>query len=152
MKRLSALILMTLLAMRLLAGTAAAGSPGDEAAIREAVSRYVEAREKIDPQAIEQLFTEDADQLVSSGEWRRGRPEVVRGTVASSRTSGGSRRTITIETIRMITPNVAVVDGRYELSGPTPTESRKMWTTLLMKKTRRGWLITAIRNMLPSKL
>ena len=42
----------------------------DEAAVREVVRKYVDARESIDAKAIEALFTADADQLVSSGEWR----------------------------------------------------------------------------------
>jgi len=56
----------------------------DEAAIREVVRKYVDARESIDAKAIEALFTPDADQLVSNGEWRKGLKEVVKGTVASS--------------------------------------------------------------------
>ncbi|MBK8312731.1 MAG: nuclear transport factor 2 family protein [Acidobacteria bacterium] len=62
----------------------------DEAAIREIVSKYVDARERIDPKAVEELFTSDADQLVSSGEWRKGREAVVRGTMASSRSTEAS--------------------------------------------------------------
>src|SRR5262245_3657409 len=86
---------------------------GDEAAIRELVSKYVDARERIDPKAVEELFTSDADQLVSSGEWRRGRDAVVRGTMASSSSSGG-KRTISVESVRLVTPDVAIADGRYE--------------------------------------
>ena len=40
----------------------------DEAAVREIVRRYVDARESRDEKAIAALFTEDADQLTSSGE------------------------------------------------------------------------------------
>src|SRR5262245_62315788 len=72
----------------------------DEAAIREVVSIYVDARERIDPKAVEELFTSDADQLVSSGEWRKGRDAVVRGTMASS-TSTGGKRTITVESVQI---------------------------------------------------
>ena len=122
---------------------------GDEAAIRDLVKQYVDAREKIDPQAVEKLFTPDADQLVSSGEWRKGRPEVVKGSIASSRGSGG-HRTITVESIRFLSSDVAVVDGRYELSGLAGNSTRSMWATLLMKKTSQGWKISAIRNMLPA--
>ncbi|MBK9316452.1 MAG: SgcJ/EcaC family oxidoreductase [Acidobacteria bacterium] len=121
----------------------------DEAAIRRIVSRYVDAREKIDPQAVEGLFTEDADQLVSSGEWRKGREAVVRGTMASSRNNAGNR-SITVESIRMLTPDVAIVDGRYELTGLAGGATRKMWTTFAMKRTEKGWRISAIRNMLPA--
>ncbi len=121
----------------------------DEAAIREIVSQYVGARERIDPKAVEELFTTDADQLVSSGEWRRGRDAVVRGAMASSQRTGG-RRTITVESVRMVTPDVAIADGRYELTGLAGGTSRSMWATLVLKRTDKGWRITAIRNMLPA--
>jgi uncharacterized protein (TIGR02246 family) len=121
----------------------------EDAAIRELVGKYVDARERIDPKAVEELFTADADQLVSSGEWRRGRDAVVRGTMASSNSTGG-KRTITVETVRMITPDVAIADGRYELTGLAGGATRRMWTTLVLKRTEKGWRITAIRNMLPA--
>ena len=58
------------------------------------------------------LFTADADQLTSSGEWRRGRDELVRGTLASSKANSGAR-TITIKTVRFPAPDVAIADGEY---------------------------------------
>ena len=121
----------------------------DEAAIREVVSKYVDARERVDPKAVEDLFTSDADQLVSSGEWRKGRDAVVRGTMQSSRNTGG-KRAITVESIRMLTPDVAIADGRYELTGLAGGATRSMWTTLVLKRTEKGWRISAIRNMLPA--
>lgn len=121
----------------------------DETAIREIVSKYVDARERIDPKAVEELFTSDADQLVSSGEWRRGRDAVVRGAMESSRRTGGNRA-ITVESVRMVTPDVAIADGRYELTGLAGGATRSMWTTLVLKRTEKGWRISAIRNMLPS--
>jgi uncharacterized protein (TIGR02246 family) len=121
----------------------------DEVAIREVVSKYVDARERIDPKAVETLFTSDADQLVSSGEWRKGRDAVVSGTMASSRNSGG-KRSITVESIRLLSSDVAIADGRYELTGLADGATRNMWTTLVLKRTEKSWRIAAIRNMLPA--
>ena len=121
----------------------------DEDAVREIVSKYVDARERIDPKAVEALFTSDADQLVSSGEWRRGREAVVRGTMESSRSTGG-RRSITVESVRFVGTEVAIADGRYELTGLAGGGTRQMWTTLVLKRTEIGWRIAAIRNMLPA--
>ena len=126
-----------------------AGGAGEEVAIREVVQKYVDARENKDPHAIEALFTSDADQLVSSGEWRKGRSEVVRGTMASSQRSGG-KRTITISSVRLVSPGVALADGRYEIAGLAGGESRRMWTTLVLTRGSDGWRIAAIRNMLPA--
>jgi para-nitrobenzyl esterase len=125
-----------------------AQSPADEAAIREVVKSYVDARERIDPKATEALFTSDADQLVSSGEWRKGLDAVVKGTTASSQNNSG-KRTITVESIRFLAADIAIADGRYELIG-AESNTRKMWTTLILKRSAGNWKITAIRNMLPA--
>lgn len=115
----------------------------DQSAIRGLVQKYLDAREKRDPKAVEALFTSEVDQLVSSGEWRRGRDAVVKGTLASSEATGG-KRTITVETIRFLTKDTVIADGRYEIN------DRKMWSTFLMVRTPEGWKIGAIRNMLPA--
>jgi len=126
-----------------------AAGAADEAAIKDVVARYVDARDHKDAKATEALFTADADQLVSSGEWRKGRDAVVRGTMASSEASGG-KRTITVETVRFLTPDAALADGRYEIAGMAGAAPRRMWSTFLITRTRDGWRIAAIRNMLPA--
>jgi uncharacterized protein (TIGR02246 family) len=123
--------------------------PGDEAAIRSIVQKYVDAREAQDPKAIEPLFTADADQLVSDGTWRKGRAELVRGMLESSR-KNPARRTITVESIRMLSSDVALVDGRYAQKGPSGGKDREMWTTIALRREPDGWRIAAIRNMLPA--
>ena len=121
----------------------------DEPAVRDVVKKYVDARERKDAQAIEALFTTDADQLVSTGEWRKGRGEVVKGTLASSQSNAG-KRTITVESVRFVAPGVALADGRYEIAGGAGGESRKMWTAFVLTRGSDGWRIAAIRNMLPA--
>jgi uncharacterized protein (TIGR02246 family) len=122
-------------------------SASDEAAVREVVRRYVNAREMKDPAAIESLFTADADQHTTSGEWRRGRAQVVPGTMESSKRNPGTRN-ITVQTVRFIAPDVAIADGPYEITGAAGT--RRMWATLVLKREAGGWRIAAIRNMVPT--
>src|ERR1041385_400969 len=110
-----------------------AQTSSDEAAVKAVVAHYVDAREKRDAAAIEALFTRDADQLVSSGEWRKGRDAVVKGTLASSESSGG-KRPITVESVRFVARDSAVADGRYELAGQNGAETRKMWSTFVMTR------------------
>ena len=121
----------------------AGGRSGDEVAVREMVKRYADARDVSDPKAIGMLFTDDADQLVSNGEWRRGRDALVRGMLASSARETG-KRTLAVETIRFVGADVAIADARYEIG------DRKMWSTFVMRRGRGGWRIEAIRNMLPT--
>ncbi len=127
----------------------ASSAKGDEAAIKEVVRKYVEAREAQDPKAIEPLLTADADQLVSDGTWRRGRDELVRGMLESSRRTGG-RRDIVVESVRMLADDVALADGRYTQTGLADGRSREMWTSIVLKRGPDGWRIAAIRNMLPA--
>jgi uncharacterized protein (TIGR02246 family) len=130
---------------------AAQPSP-DEAAVREVVRKYVDARERADANAIAALFTSDADQLTSSGEWRKGREAIVKGTLASSKQNSGTR-TIAIEAVRFPTADSAIADGRYAITGGAGGD-RRMWTSFVLARTtadgKSTWQIAAIRNMLPA--
>ena len=48
--------------------------------------------------------------------------------MASSERTGG-KRTITVESVRYVGPDVAIADGRYELSRVGGGQTRKMWST-----------------------
>jgi uncharacterized protein (TIGR02246 family) len=120
-----------------------------ETDIRAAIQKYVNVRDHPDPKALESLFTADADQLVSSGEWRKGREAVVKGTITASQKETG-KRTITVESIRFLTKTVAIADGRYDLLDAAGNPTRKMWTSIVLTRERSGWRIAAIRNMLPA--
>jgi uncharacterized protein (TIGR02246 family) len=133
----------------LLAFTLVAAPEEREAAIRQLVQQYFEARDRNDSAALRKLMIPDSDQLVSSGEWRKGREAVVSGTLASSRRTSGIR-TITLETIRFITADTAVADGRYDLTELSGSESRRMWSTFVVVRRPEGWRLAAIRNMLPA--
>jgi uncharacterized protein (TIGR02246 family) len=120
-------------------------APADEAAVRDIVQRYTQARALNDPKAIEPIFTLDADQYTSAGEWRRGLPALVKGMLETSARNPGVRA-ITIQAVRFVTPDVAIVDGEYR----TGTDSQRLWTTLVVQREAKGWRIAAIRNMAPT--
>lgn len=120
----------------------------DDAAVRRVVARYMQARNTRNPEALRDLFTPDADQLVSSGEWRKGLPELIRGMQASSQKEA-PQSSIAVESVRLIQPDVAIADGRYETTASNGT-ARHMWTTIILKRAQGEWRIAAIRNMLPS--
>ena len=127
--------------------SAAAQAPAaaDETAVRDIVRRYTQARELSDPKAIEALFTDDADQYTTSGDWRRGKAQLVKGMLDTSARNPGMRA-ITIAAVRFVTPDVAIVDGEYQ----TGTDARQLWTTLIVRRVAGGWRIAAIRNAAPT--
>lgn len=149
MRIVLALVMAAGLMPDLLARQQASPARGDEAAVRDVVARYVTAREARDPAAVAALFTSDADQLTTSGEWRRGREAIRAGTARSSERNPGSRR-IVVETVRFLTPDVAVADGPYEIAAGGGAAVRQMRTTLVLVRTAEGWRISAIRNMVPT--
>lgn len=122
-----------------------AANTADEAAVRDIVRRYTAARELNEPKAIEALFTADADQYTSSGEWRRGMSALIKGMQETSARNPGVRA-INVAAVRFITPDVAIVDGEYK----TGTDGRLLWTTLTVKRDGKNWRIAAIRNMAPT--
>jgi uncharacterized protein (TIGR02246 family) len=124
-------------------------SAGGDAAIKEVVASYVASRDRGDAAALAALFTADVDQLVSSGEWRRGRDAVVKGTLASSRSNAGVR-TITIKTVRVPARDVAIADGEYVIAATQTAAARQMWTSFVLIRSEGRWRISAIRNMLPA--
>ncbi len=140
------ILCIALLAPLLPLAMVSAQPPRDDDAIRALVQHYLAARDTGDPAAVAALFTAAADQLVSTGEWRRGRDAMVKGTIAS--TKAGGQRTLTVESIRYILPDAAVADARYELAGSAGT--RRMWSTFVLVRDSGSWKIAAIRNMLPA--
>jgi uncharacterized protein (TIGR02246 family) len=121
----------------------------DEPAIRDLVQKYMDARDARDPKALDALFTDDADQLVSDGVWRKGREALVKGTLASSQASAG-KRTIVVQSVRFLSSDVAIADGRYTLAGTNGAPAREMWTSIFAVRKAGVWKIAGIRNMLPA--
>jgi len=60
----------------------------------------------------------------------------------STKQNPGDRR-IDTPSVRFITPDVAIADGNYDISG----SAVRRWTTMVLKREAAGWRIAAIRNM-----
>jgi uncharacterized protein (TIGR02246 family) len=142
---------LALLVLPLVADAQGQGTRADEDAVRAMVARYVEAREARDGAAIGALFTADADQFTTGGEWRRGRDAVVTGALASSARTGGTR-SITVRAVRFPTRDVAIADGAYDIAGTGGADTRRMWTTIVMTREVGGWRIASIRNASPTPI
>lgn len=118
-------------------------------AIEQLISDYNTARENKDEPLLRSLFLIDVDQLVSSGEWRKGIEDAVEGMKKSSSNNPGTRK-LSIENIRYLNQQNAIVDTKYDIIGENGVE-RNMWSTFVVVMTTEGWKIAAIRNMLPSQ-
>ena len=147
---------MTRLATLLLAvaATAAVSAQGDraadETAIRAVIQAFLDTREKNDAAGLAALLTPDVDQRQTSGGMRSGRDAVVSGSLATQQSTGG-RRTITVDSLRFVGPDVAIADGRYDSVGRADGTDQRMLTSMVLRREGGAWKIAAIRNMLPTQ-
>lgn len=116
-------------------------------AISAVIDRYSEARERSDTALLKTILIKDVDQLVSTGEWRTGIGAAIEGMLKSSANSPGTR-ILTVDKIRMLDANCAIVDCHYEIENSNTT--RKMWSSFIVVADKETWKISAIRNMLPA--
>jgi uncharacterized protein (TIGR02246 family) len=116
--------------------------------IEALIDQYAQAREEQDTVLLKSLLTLDVDQLVSSGEWRQGIEGSMQGMQRSSSSNPGER-VLTVDKVRFLSPETAIVDARYEIHNTDGTV-RKMWSTFVVVQEEGAWKITAIRNMLPA--
>ena len=147
MRALAAAALIGALATALYAQNA--GRAADEAAIRGVIQAFLDTREANDPAALGALLTADVDQQQTSGNTRRGREAVVSGSLATQQSTGG-KRTITVDSLRFLSTDVAIADGRYDSVGRSDGTDQRMLTSMVLRREGGAWKIAAIRNMLPS--
>ncbi len=148
----------TKLAVLGLLSLAAAGSavaqnaarPADEKAIKAVIQGFLDARDANDPARLGAVLTADVDQQQTSGATRHGRDAVVSGSLETQQSTGG-KRTITVDSVRFIAPDVAIADGRYDSLGRADGTDLHMLTSMVLRRESGSWKIAAIRNMRPTR-
>ena len=148
MKKIFLFILFNLIATVFVNAQEVTNNNIEKQEIKTLIDKYVEARENIDSELLESILSSDIDQLVSSGTWRYGKEESMKGMLQSSLNNPGNRKII-VEKIRFVSPESAIVDARYEIYN-TNGSVRKMWSTFIVATYEGIWKISAIRNMLPT--
>jgi uncharacterized protein (TIGR02246 family) len=144
-------------ASRPLPGAAApgrpAGSEGDDRGIRQLAPMFENAWMRHDAWEIAGLWIEDGDMMHPDGTVERGRQSIAQNRAAlfAQRRYQGSRHPLTIRTVRFRGPDVAVVDGRWELtqyreeSGQGDQASMEGLFTWVVQRAGARWRIAAWR-------
>jgi uncharacterized protein (TIGR02246 family) len=120
---------------------------GDDAAIRQVVERYSEASNHHDAQAVAALYAADADFTNMYGGSQHGRPAIEKfyANLFSGRLKE-AHRSDTVKSVRMLDPQLAVMDANWEMSGTIspngkPSPVRKGMLTWVMAKRGGKWYI-----------
>jgi uncharacterized protein (TIGR02246 family) len=125
-------------------------SAKDEAALRKAVTDYTAAWNNHDAKALARIFADDADFIGGSGGLMK--RDAFEKTAAEEHATVfmDHRLTTTVDQIRFLKPDIAVVDGSYKAIGNKSTSGSKAFTglfTLIMRKSGGNWLCVAMRSI-----
>ena len=124
-------------------------SSQSEENVRMVLQSYVAGRQARDLETVKAVLDPNIDQLTSRGEWRRGIEAATAGMKRSSKKNPGNR-SLTVESVRFLRPDVALADARYTIKG-TDGPDRILWSSFtLVKSSDQKWRITSIRNQKPA--
>ena len=132
-----------------LAATARATDSSDETAIRDNVTQMETGWNRKSGALFAKPFAEDADYVVINGMHIRGREAIDKGhqhifdTIYKETTLS-----LSVERIRHLRPDVALVHARARATTPHPegAREREARLTLVMSKEKDGWKIAAFQN------
>jgi len=124
-----------------------------EKAIKQVLDRFIEAWNRHDAKAFSMIFAEDADFTNVGGRSATGRAEVEKFHAPKFATNlKDTHQTITETKIRFITPDVAAVDARWEMTGARRVDGqevplRKGLLNFIMTRSEDHWFIKVMHNM-----
>ena len=128
------------------APTSLLASESEEQAVRETSRQLIEAFNQHDAKAIGQLWTDDGDYVDETGTVTSGREAIVEEFEGYFARNKGRTLRVYVDSIRFITPEVAIVDGTSEVDPPpegAPVIGR--YTSFRVKREGK-WLLAAVRE------
>jgi uncharacterized protein (TIGR02246 family) len=126
------------------AGTKA--NPEDELAIRKVLADTTAAFNQHNRYLNPEATTDDFDLVNPPGTYTSGKADLQDAFRGAFR---NARMVATVDRIRFIRPDVALVDGTFEISGSEISPAPKGLRTIVMVKENGRWMITALRQMIP---
>ena len=119
---------------------------GDDAAIRQRIDEYVAAYNKHDAKAVADLWAEDAVYLNrDTGEPVEGRPAIAAMFEEMFKDGEADQLTVSIQSLRQITPDVAIEDGTVELVSAEGKPVETSYTAIHVKKDGQ-WYLNSVRE------
>jgi len=129
----------------------------DEDMIRAFTDEFEQAVSSGDAKAIGALFVEDSDLVDQAGTMHHGRAAIEeRYQRLFEGPYKGAQATLEISSIRFVRPDIAIVDGTYELNGMKSADGlplglvKGMYTNVSVKENGE-WMLHCSRPMLPMK-
>ena len=119
----------------------------DENAIRKVLADEAEAFNRHEGNLIPAAYSEHFDAVISNGVRIPGKPDLTAGFKAHLR---NAQKIQTVQRIRFVRPDVAIVDGTFEYTGTAIKPYPKGLQTVVLTKENGRWVMTAVRSMIPA--
>lgn len=129
--------------------TVAADRSPDSTAILATGVIYVKAYAAGDAKAIAALFTEDAEYIDENGNAHQGREAIAAAMTTCFAANPGREIELDINSIRIVSPGVAIEDGVTTLTGPNDAAPIVSHYTAIHVKTNGMWLVASVREHAP---
>ena len=118
----------------------------DEAAIRQRIDEYVAAYNNRDAKAVADLWADDAVYLNrDTGEAIEGRPAIAAMFDEMFKGGQADQLSVSIQSLRQITPDVAIEDGTVELVSAEGEPLETTYTAVHVKKDGQ-WYLNSVRE------
>ena len=122
------------------------GNEEDKAAIQKSAEAFIEAFEKGDAKAVAAFWTQDGDYTTLTGRNMKGRDEIAKAFEEFFKENKDLKLRINSDSLRFVTPDVAVEDGTTEVIPPDGAPpSRARYTIIRIKKDGQ-WMVSSVRD------
>ncbi len=118
----------------------------DEIALRQTAATFVEAFDKGDAKAVAAHFTADAEYIDEQGNLFQGQPAIEESFVLAFAENPATRLELQINSIRFVSPGLAVEDGETTVKRPSGRPSDHSHYTAVHVKTNGKWLTASSRE------
>ena len=96
------------------------------------------------------LYTRDADQRVSQGDFLRGQAEIEKYLADFFVRNPEAKQQLSLTSARFADPNLLVAEATWEITGLSEGPSAKGLATYFLRKEAGKWLCIAGRSMIPA--
>lgn len=118
----------------------------DEQAIRRQAQKYLAAIESGDAEKIASFWTAKGDYVDDAGRAARGRELARQAGDRAAAAEAAQQFAATVESIRFITPKVAIEDGVHRLSAAAGVSLVRRYTAVWVKQDGQ-WLLDSVREL-----